>query len=208
MLGGHIGGFERRCDEPVRRCDIDDATPLVVEHRRQNETSGMKGGRQIDRHDGVPLFGRKLLQRRNVLDAGIVHKNVEPAVGLQYGFDHLADGGWLRHVGGGISRADFELRDDFRLRARDLVGLAEPVEDDVRTGGGQGLCNAQSDAAGRARDQRYLAVERSFGTDIMWLDGDIHGPQAPDCCDHFALPARHFARPEPCRANAHWLTDR
>jgi hypothetical protein len=37
----------------------------------------MKGRRQIDRNDGVPFVDRELIDRGNVLDARVVHEDVD-----------------------------------------------------------------------------------------------------------------------------------
>ena len=52
---------------------------------------------------------------------------------------------------------DLEVRSDFCLHSRHFFGLAEAVEDDLRTGCGQGPGDAQADPARGARYQRYLA---------------------------------------------------
>jgi hypothetical protein len=89
-----------------------------------------------------------------MLDSGVVDENVESTGRLQGVFDHLADGLRLRHIGRRVGRADLEVGGDLRLRLRDVVGLAEPIEDDVGAGGGERPRDAEPDTAGRARHQR------------------------------------------------------
>src|SRR3546814_8116455 len=48
-------------------------------HARYGGADGVKGGGQVDGDDRVPLVDRKLLDRRNMLDASIVHQYVERA---------------------------------------------------------------------------------------------------------------------------------
>ena len=79
VLGGDVGRFEGRGHQTVCRGDINDAAPLVLKHRGQSEPRGVERGRQVDGEDGVPLFGREVLRRGDMLDAGIVDQDVEPA---------------------------------------------------------------------------------------------------------------------------------
>ncbi len=51
---------------------VDDASPSPLFHRRKRVADGVKRGYEVDGDDGVPLFDRKLLDRCDVLDAGIV----------------------------------------------------------------------------------------------------------------------------------------
>ena len=102
-----------------------------------------KADDKLMREDGVPLFGREILQRRHMLDAGVVDEDVEPAGRLQCLLDHLADRLRLRHVSGRVGHPNIEVRGDFRLHVCDLLRLAEAVEDDLRAGGSQGSGNAK-----------------------------------------------------------------
>ena len=54
----------------------------------------------------------------------------------------------LRHVGGGIGDRNAEIRADGLLGGLDLLWLAEPVEDNGRTGGREGAGDAKPDPAG------------------------------------------------------------
>jgi len=77
-----------------------------------------------------------------MLDTGVVHENVDPPGRLQSGFDHLGDRLRLRHVGARVGHPNVEIRGDPGLRIRDLLRLAEAVEDDLRAGGSQGTGDA------------------------------------------------------------------
>src|SRR5262245_65071138 len=54
--------------------------------------------RQIDGDDLVPLLDGKFLDRRDVLDAGIVDQNIDAPERLLGGLDHGGDLGRLGHV--------------------------------------------------------------------------------------------------------------
>jgi hypothetical protein len=66
-----------------------------------------------------------------MLDAGIVHQDVDRAEPLLGGRDHGGDLGRFRHVGARIERLDAELGGDRRALLLDLGCLAETVDHDV-----------------------------------------------------------------------------
>ena len=99
MLGGDIGRLERRGDQAVRRGDIDDSAEAPLLYAGEHGAPGVERGREIDREDRVPLRGRESLDRRYMLDAGIVDEDVDrPELSLRL-LDHVLDLGRLRHVG-------------------------------------------------------------------------------------------------------------
>ena len=122
--------------------------PFVLEHRREGKTRRVEGGREIDRDDCVPLLHREILQRRHMLDPGIVHQDVEPAERVERLFDHLADRIRLRHVGVRIGHGDIELGSEFRFGFRDLLGLAKPVQNDAGTRARERPGNTEPNPAG------------------------------------------------------------
>jgi hypothetical protein len=79
MLGRDVGRLEGRCDKPMGGRDVDDPAEAILPHRRQREPRGVEGRRQVDCEDLIPFLDRKLFKRRNMLNAGIVDENIEPA---------------------------------------------------------------------------------------------------------------------------------
>src|SRR5215204_1525096 len=77
VLRRHIGGLEGRGDEPMRRGDVDDAPPPSLAHRRDGEAGGVEGGGEVNGDDLIPLLDRELVDRSDVLDAGVVDEDVE-----------------------------------------------------------------------------------------------------------------------------------
>ena len=144
----------------MRRGDVDDAAPFVGDHRGQREPRGVEGGGQIDGENRVPFRRREVLQRRNMLDAGIVDEDVEPAEFAQSRFDHLGDRGGARHVGAGIVDANVVILGDAFAGSFDLLRLAEAVQHYVRASAGERAGDAETDAAGRAGDERDFAFHR------------------------------------------------
>ena len=110
--------------------------------------------------DRVPFLDRKLVERRDMLNAGIVDEHVKPAMLGERCRDHLGDRLRLRHVGGRIADLDAEIGRDLVPGLGDLGGGAKAVQHDGRSGLGQRARDAEADAAGRAGDQRDLAGER------------------------------------------------
>jgi hypothetical protein len=161
--------------------DIDDATEPVLAHRRQHSPSGVKRRGEIDREDRVPLLDRKLFERRDMLNAGIVDEHVEPAVLVERGSSHSRDGIRPGHVGRRIADRDSEFGGDLVARFGDLGGDTEAVEHDRGSSLRQRAGNPESDAAGRARDKRNLARERPRRCRTLRLHLDIHG--RPSCRD-------------------------
>jgi hypothetical protein len=91
MLGRHVGRFEGRRDEAVRRSNINNATPLLGFHDRDRHAHGVKGARKIDRQDLVPLLSRECLDRGDVLDASVVNQNVNVAERGSRGGDEIGN---------------------------------------------------------------------------------------------------------------------
>ena len=75
----------------MRRRRVDDPAPAARLHARQGGADGVEGGGEIDGDDGVPLVDRELVDGRDMLDAGVVHQNVDRAVGLSGLGHHLGD---------------------------------------------------------------------------------------------------------------------
>ena len=104
--------------------------------------------------------GGKSCRRRHVLDAGIVDEDVEPAEFAQSCFDHRADRVRFRHVGGGVVDANVVILGDAFARSFNLLRLAEAVQHHVGASPGERAGDAETDAAGRAGDQRDFALQR------------------------------------------------
>jgi hypothetical protein len=136
----------------------EDAAPAAGLHAWNGGPDGVEGGREIDGEDLVPLLGRKLLDGRDVLDAGVVDEDIngsERLLGLSHHGDDLVR---LGHVGGQVDCCDAELSLQTGPLLLDLAWLAEAVDQDVRALLGQSARDAEPDAAGRASDNR------GFGT--------------------------------------------
>src|SRR5436190_16174627 len=79
VLGCDVRRLERARNERVRRSDVDDSPPPLLLHGRQRDASRVKRSRQVDREDRIPFVDRKLLDRRDMLDAGVVDEQVDRA---------------------------------------------------------------------------------------------------------------------------------
>ncbi|SPC17321.1 hypothetical protein CO2235_90195 [Cupriavidus oxalaticus] len=157
VLGCHIGRFLRRRHQPVRRGHVDDAAPVLLAHAGQREARGVEGGSQVDGDDRVPALDGKVLDRRHMLDAGIVDQDVGAAeVGLRIAH-HVLDLCRLAHVRAVV--ADLDALAGLRDLVLCGVHITKAIDDDIGALSRQRLCDAEPDTAGRAGHQSGLAVE-------------------------------------------------
>ncbi len=132
----------------MRGSHIDDATEVLLAHRRQCQPRGVECGRQIDRQDLIPFLDRKLVERCDVLNAGIVDENVEPTKVGQRRCDHLGDLVWRRHIGRRIAGLDAVIGFYRVLCPGDLGRGAEAVQHHVCARRGERAGDAKPDPAG------------------------------------------------------------
>ena len=77
----------------MHRRDVQDAAPAAGLHARQRAANGVEGRRQVERDDGVPAVDRELLDRGDMLDAGVVDQHVDADAGLGQAGEHRVDVG-------------------------------------------------------------------------------------------------------------------
>jgi hypothetical protein len=159
----------------VRGRDVDDAAPSVLDHGGQRKAGGVECRRHVDGDDRVPLSDREFLDRRDMLDAGIVHQDVESAVGFDRRFDHFRDLRRLGHVGRRMDGVHGVVRGQLRGGLGDLLPVAEAVEHHRRAVRGERAGDGESDAAGRSGDERDLAFQRARGVEVADRSGNVHG---------------------------------
>ena len=114
---------------------------------------------RLMRDDRVPFLDREFLDRRDVLDAGVVDQDVDAAEGLLGRRDHRGDLGGLGHVGRRVERLDAEFLLDAGALLLDRGGVAEAVDHDVGAVLGERPGDAEADAGGRAGDDRGFSLE-------------------------------------------------
>ena len=106
VFGRDVGALERAGHQCMRRGHVDDAAEAVALHRRQRQARGVKRRTQVDRQDRVPLVERKRIDRRHVLDAGVVDQQVDRAEFADrtrhHGFDRIG----AAHVGAVVHHVD------------------------------------------------------------------------------------------------------
>lgn len=119
----------------------------------------MEVRRQIDREDRVPLLARKVIDRCDILDAGVVDEHVHRAETLDRAPEHALDFLRLAHIGAVIDHRHIVLRLQPALQILDFLRITETVDDQVRALRAKPFRYAQADAAGRTGDQRCLALE-------------------------------------------------
>eukprot|EP01139_Manchomonas_bermudensis_P014571 Amastigsp_a508640_261.p2 type:complete len:134 gc:universal Amastigsp_a508640_261:467-66(-) len=80
------------------RRDVEDAAPVTAAHAGQSSLSRIKGARQIDGEDLLPLRSRESLHWRGELNTGVIDQNVEAPKGLLGVVNKSLDLVWLAHV--------------------------------------------------------------------------------------------------------------
>src|ERR1043165_798564 len=76
MLRRRVSGDIRRARFPCDGCDVDDATPALLDHRRKNGAREIKSAREIDFKVALPEFVAGLDERRALGDASVVDEDV------------------------------------------------------------------------------------------------------------------------------------
>lgn len=149
------------------RTDQHDRPPVaLVDHRRNRRLDGVIHTGQVDVDDVVPTVGRG--HRGN---AGVGHHDVHPAQLVEAGLQGSAQRHRVTHIGllGHDARTGvFDQLDRGRqvLGVRERIGhavdlLAQIDSNDVGSIGGQAQGVGAALAAGRAGDQRDLALQAS-----------------------------------------------
>ena len=114
---------------------------------------------EVDADDRLPFAGRELIDRRDVLNAGVVHQDVDRAE-LFVGFpDHRFDRSRIGHVGRVVAHGDAVLCLEPRPNRFDLIEASQAVQYDIRTRSSVFLGDAETDSAGGAGNERSLALE-------------------------------------------------
>ncbi len=76
---------------------------------------------------GVPFLDRKLFDRRDVLDAGVVDQDIDAAELLLRERDHLGNLGGLRDIGVAVDNADIVLPRQVRAELLDRRASPKPL---------------------------------------------------------------------------------
>ncbi len=161
VLGGDIGRFIRAGRLGMRRCRGDQPPPALGFHMRQDQPRGVEYARQVERDDQVPFGDGKFIDRRDMLRAGIVDQDIDPAELVGGVSDHALDRRGIGQVGVAVSRPRARSLGQLGPLLLDRRRLAKAVDHDIGPGPCQGGRIGRADTRGRPGDQRGLAGEEA-----------------------------------------------
>ncbi len=139
----------------MRRGDVDDTAPAAFTHQRKRGGGGVKGRAEVDGDDRVPLLGGKLLDRRDVLNAGIVDEDIaDPGL-----FDQRAAFVGLGHVRLDIARLRAGLLGDAGGQRVILFRIGKGIQHHVHARAREFLRDAEADTRIRSRNDGGLAFD-------------------------------------------------
>ena len=116
----------------------------------------MKRCAEVDRDDLVPLLDRELIDRRHVLNTGVVDEDVDATEDIAGMGDERFDFDNLGEVGAVEDGLDAEIIYEGLADSFDFAGYAQAIEDDIGPIGGKTAGDAKPDATGGPGDQRGL----------------------------------------------------
>ena len=136
---------------------------------------------EIDGENGVPFRRRELLDRRHMLNAGVVDEDVDRPERIARVGRHRCDLLRLREVGRRVDDADAMLVGETVARAFDLRRVAEAVQRHMRAPCGEGFRDAEADAAGRSGDDGDAVRKRTRRLYAAgWHIDQVHGWRPPE----------------------------
>src|SRR5690554_5050782 len=101
MLGGNVGSLERRGQLAMHRAEIEDAgAARLAIHLAQTGAGGQKGAIEMHSGDLAPVVETQLIERFDMLDAGVGHGDVEAPPLLYHGSDTGIHSGLISDIHG------------------------------------------------------------------------------------------------------------
>ena len=79
MLGCIVGALVWRGHQRMHGACVDNSAPTLLYHERERCFCAVERGGEADCYDGIPFVLREGMYRRHILDAHIVHQNVQSA---------------------------------------------------------------------------------------------------------------------------------
>ena len=113
VLGHDIGRLVGRGDQSMGRTQVDDPAPVAFLHAGQGRFDRVPVRHHVDGDNRLEPVVRKILDRRDMLDTGIVDQNIDASEGFFGVAHHRGDGVGFGHVGAVIQSTDAVGRLDF-----------------------------------------------------------------------------------------------
>lgn len=168
VLGGDVGRGARAADQPQDRRHVDDGAAAGGQDGRDLRAHGMLHTREVDIDDTLPFLGREFARGLEFPgDAGIVESQVQSAEMLECalhrcigvaGFGRIA-----RVCHSATAGGDNGLRHALRSLEIDIG------DHDLHAICGQQVCRCLADARTGAADQRAIAFEGVFHSEVSFL---------------------------------------
>jgi len=143
---------------PVVPADVDDAAPSPLPHRREREVREVEARVQVDRHHGVPVLDRDVLERLLAPHPDVRHRDVHAAERIGGLADEPLDvlgQGHVRDHADGTSAGPFDLAD----HGVDGIPVPVTVHHDPGALGGEGQGDRPADVAPGSGHDRRAAVK-------------------------------------------------
>jgi hypothetical protein len=93
-----VGGTQAGTVDSQHGCDVDDGSPTVFSHKRQNSTGEQPNAAHVYVERLVPLVGRDLLDSAGMQHAGVVEENVDGTKLTRHLRDQAIDIGRVRNI--------------------------------------------------------------------------------------------------------------
>ena len=132
---------------------VDDASPVGLFHVRQSQACGVKCAGEVDRNNGVPTVHGEVFHCGDVLNACVIHQNIDAAKSVGGKLHHGFNVSGFAHVSAVIRHFDAQCC-HFGFWA---FSVTKAIQNNVGTLLRQGFGNAQADTAGGTCDQSGFA---------------------------------------------------
>ena len=120
----------------------------------------MEGGIEIDADDFFPFGDRKILDRRDMLDPGIVDQDIDRSEGRFGLVDHCGNGLAIQHIGWAIAHFHAEFLGQSVGQLGNFACIPQAVQRDIDTLFGQRTRHRQTNSRSGTGDHCIFGLKR------------------------------------------------